>query len=106
MTVMTKSYENISNKFIAPYLRKTIESHQDLYNVLAGVGVWRADFTESRIGTMIIIVIPPTCPRPNRERLIEALHHTMPAYVQFIVTTKKQDWLKNRKKYCYRWRLV
>lgn len=83
---------------------KTINTHADLYNVLRVVGVWRADVTESSVGSMIIVTIPPTC--PNRGRLEKALYMTLPAYIKPIVVTKKQNWIKNRKKYTYNWRIV
>lgn len=81
-----------------------VKVHQDLYNLLHMAGVWRADITESNVGTMVIIVIPPTC--PHKARLEELLFMSMPAYVQTIVTTKEQNWLKHRKKHVYRWRIV
>jgi len=82
----------------------TIKTRQDVKNLLIQAGVYRADITESSVGTMLIFVLPVNS--PNRERLREILHRDLPTYIAPVILYKNKNWIKNRKKYTYAWRVV
>jgi hypothetical protein len=80
-----------------------IKTRQDVKNVLKLTGVWRADITESVIGGILIITVPKFC---NTKHLQYQLHRHLPVDVMLIVIKSNKNFIKGRRKYTYKWRVV